>query len=128
VTQRFQSALVRQDQTAVDLEATIPWRKLHITYFYQSLCAHCQASQKFVGSLKKKGVAFTFVQLDYGQNPPLHSASIPYSKSLAQRFAIEATPTWVLRIGSKSQIHVGELSMKKLSELTSSLIKEEERS
>lgn len=128
VTRRFQSALIKQDQPAVDLEATVPWRKLHIIYFYQSLCSHCQASRNFVEALKKRGVAFTFVQLDYGQNPPLHSSSIPYSESLAQRFTIEATPTWVLRIGSKTQTHVGELSMKKLSELTTSLIKEEGRS
>ena len=125
VTQRFQQALVKQDQAALEQELQLPWKQLQVTYFYQSICSHCQSSKGFVEDLQKKGVSFTFVQLDYGQNPPLHDPSVPYSESLAQRFPIEATPTWHIRLGSRSLTHVGEISLKKLFDIASSLIKEE---
>lgn len=125
VTQRFQQALVKQDQAALAHEWNLPWKQIQVTYFYQSMCSHCQASKGFVEDLQRKGVSFTFVQLDYGQNPPLHDPSVPYGGSLAQRFPIEATPTWVVRIGSRSLTHVGEISLKKLFDMAASLINEE---
>lgn len=103
---RFQKAL---DQSASQEESPIPWQEVKVLYFYQSSCPHCQGSRALIEELQKKGVVFTFVQLD--QEPPLHHPSIPYDQSWAQEFSVSVTPTWVIKYQDHVTTRTGSLSL-----------------
>lgn len=109
VVAKFQNALSEKALPFSD------WKKLSIAYFYQSACAHCQASMSTVDDLKMRGVKFTFVQLDYASNPPLHKPSIPYTAAWKKSFSVEATPTWILKLGDRTTTLTGSVSTEELS-------------
>ena len=97
------------------------WKKLGIAYFYQSKCSHCQASMPTVEDAKSRGAKFTFVQLDYAENAPLHRPSIPYTEAWKNRFPVEATPTWILKLDGKTLSLTGSISIEELSRSAASL-------
>jgi hypothetical protein len=75
----------------------VRWNELDLLYFYQSSCPHCQAEKKHVEDLARRGVRVVFIQMDAGDNPPLHAGSVPYTAAHSRQFAITATPTWIFR-------------------------------
>ena len=80
----------------------IRWHELDLLYFYQSSCPHCIAAKEQVEGLARRGVRVTFIQLDAGEQPPLHRRSVPYTRAHSDQFRITATPTWVFRRRSAS--------------------------
>ena len=82
--------------------STIRWQEIDLLYFYQSSCPHCIAAKEQVESLARRGVRVTFIQLDAGEQPPLHRRSVPYTRAHSDQFRITATPTWVFRRRSAS--------------------------
>jgi hypothetical protein len=91
------------------------WKKLSVAYFYQSKCPHCIASMAIVEEVKMRGAKFTFVQLDYAENAPLHKPSIPYTAQWKKSFPVEATPTWILKLGERTTTLTGSVSLEELA-------------
>jgi thiol-disulfide isomerase/thioredoxin len=75
----------------------VRWNEVDLLYFYQSTCPHCQAEKEHVEDLARRGVRVVFIQMDAGDNPPLHAGSVPYTAAHSRQFAITATPTWIFR-------------------------------
>jgi hypothetical protein len=61
------------------------------------------------------------VQLDAGENPPLHVPSIPYSEEWKKIFNVEATPTWSLKLGSRTETLTGAVSFDELARQAAAL-------
>ena len=134
VVSQFQAALMRVGTpgTAVGNNASLGgiamtsenftnWQALRIAYFYQSSCPHCRASASVIEEAKRLGSRVTFVQLDAREQAPLHAGSIAYDKSWAKEFAISSTPTWVLKLGSRSETLTGALTLSELAEKAGAL-------
>lgn len=140
VVGRFQEALVAAGMSTGDVrhlqtnsvgresKAASPklnWKAVDLIYFYQSSCPHCQAARPVVEDLGRKGVRVSFVQLDADRNPPLHTGSIPYNAAFERQFHITSTPTWAFRLGGRTRLITGEVSLQQIeSELTSTLSEE----
>ena len=85
-------------------------RQVQLLYFYQSSCPHCQSEKSQVEALEQKGVRVSYIQLDWDTHPPLHTPSLPYTRSLEKSFSITATPTWIFRRRGQWQKRQGEQS------------------
>ena len=124
VVTRFQEALASasavssQDKKPI----SIPWQRVEMTYFYQSSCPHCQASQATVEKIITLGAKVRLIQLDFGREPPLHLPSEPYDAGLRDRYQIAVTPTWILNVGEKSTKVTGALTLNDLKEHLYSLL------
>lgn len=140
VVSRFQKALaaagtsvgsesaVQANKTPGDEKSASPtlnWKAVDLIYFYQTSCPHCRAAQPVVESLRRRGVRVSFVQLDAHRNPPLRTGSIPYNEAHDRQFNITSTPTWAFRLGGRTRIITGEVSLQQIeSELSSTLTEE----
>jgi hypothetical protein len=124
--QSRKTAVVAKFQGALT-EKALPfsnWMALSVAYFYQAKCSHCIASMATVAEAKSRGVKFTYVQLDYAENAPLHKPSIPYTAQWKKSFPVEATPTWVLKLGERTKALTGEVSLDELAAGAASLQQE----
>lgn len=102
------------------------WKAVDLIYFYQSSCPHCQAAKPVVEELRRKGVRASFVQLDAHRSPPLHAGSVPYTEAHERQFNVTSTPTWAFRLGGRTRLITGEVSLLQIeSELLSTLTGEE---
>jgi hypothetical protein len=121
---RVQSNSIPPKETVVSPK--VNWKAVDLVYFYQSSCSHCQAAKSVVEELKNKGVRVSFVQLDAHRNPPLHAGAVPYNESHDRQFNVTSTPTWAFRLGGKTRLITGEVSLQQIeSELSSALFGEE---
>lgn len=121
--QANKSAVVNRFQTALSAQAISfdRWKELNIAYFYQSTCAACRSSAGVVDEAIKRGAKFTFVQLDAGEHPPLHTPSVPYTAEWKKQFAVDATPTWFLKLGTRTATLTGSVSIDELARQAAAL-------
>lgn len=121
--QANKTAVVNRFQTALSAHAISfdRWKELSVAYFYQSTCAACRASVRVVDEALKRGAKFTFVQLDAGEHAPLHTPSVPYTAEWKKQFAVDATPTWFLKLGSRTATLTGSVSIDELARQAAAL-------
>jgi len=121
--QANKTAVVNRFQTALSAHAISfdRWKELNVAYFYQSTCAACRASAGVVDEALKRGAKFTFVQLDAGEQAPLHTPSVHYTAEWKKQFAVDATPTWFLKLGSRTATLTGSVSIDELARQAAAL-------
>jgi len=121
--QANKTAVVNRFQTALSAHAISfdRWKELSVAYFYQSTCAACRASSGVVDEALKRGAKFKFIQLDAGEHAPLHTPSVPYTAEWKKQFAVDATPTWFLKLGSRTATLTGAVSIDELARQAAAL-------
>lgn len=118
------NAIPREEKAA---SPKLNWKAVDLIYFYQTSCPHCQAAKPVVEDLGRKGVRVSFVQLDSNRNPPLHTGSVPYTDAHEKQFNITSTPTWAFRLGGKTRLITGEVSLQQIESELSSTLNEEKK-
>ncbi len=77
----------------------IDWSSVHIVYFYQTGCQHCERSLPTIQSLRQSGAQVYPVYLN--EPSPELPNSTPYTAQMRRALPVEGTPTWVLQHGDE---------------------------